>query len=90
MRVPVGRPASALIKDGKKIIHFYETGETRLYDLDADETEKREIEDDVLKAELASELTAFLKNAGASMVYDKKTQTIRWPDGSVEKLPEKP
>lgn len=90
MRVPVGRPASALIKDGKKIIHFYETGETRLYDLDADETEKREVEDDALKAELASELTAFLKNAGASMVYDKKTQTIRWPDGSVEKLPEKP
>ena len=90
MRVPVGQPASALIKDGKKIIHFYETGETRLYDLDADETEKREIEDDALKAELASELTAFLKNAGASMVYDKKTQTIRWPDGSVEKLPEKP
>ena len=85
MRVPVGRPASALIKDGKKIIHFYETGETRLYDLDADETEKREAEDDVLKAELASELTAFLKNAGASMVYDKKTQTVTWPDGSSEK-----
>ena len=38
----------------------------------------------------ADKITAFLKNAGASMVYDKKTQTIRWPDGSVEKLPEKP
>lgn len=84
MRVPVGRPASAIIVGNKKLIYFYENNESRLYDLADDERERKQIDSKEIKADLASRLTRYLKEREATMVYNSGTGLITYPDGFVE------
>ena len=83
MRVPVGSSASAVIRGDYKLIYFYDTGKTDLYSLADDEYEKRPVSNPSLETVLASALSGFLKECGATMVYDRESGVITYPDGTV-------
>lgn len=83
--VPIGHPSSAIIKDGWKYIYFYGTGEEYLFNLAADEIEATNLATDTeKKAELAKDLSDYLKSVDATMVYDKNSGTIIYPDGTTD------
>lgn len=83
---PVGYPSSAIIKDGWKYIYFYGTGKEYLFNLAADEIEATNLAEDNAekKAELAKDLSDYLKSVGATMVYDSTSGVITYPDGTTE------
>lgn len=80
----VGEPSSAVIKDGWKYIYFYGTGKEYLFNLTADEIEETNLADTDTekKAELAKDLSDYLKSVDATMVYDSTSGVITYPDGS--------
>lgn len=82
----VGEPSSAVIKDGWKYIYFYGTGKEYLFNLTADEIEETNLADTNAdkKAELAKDLSDYLKSVDATMVYDSTSGVITYPDGSTD------
>lgn len=80
----VGEPSSAVIKDGWKYIYFYGTGNEFLFDLTNDETEATDLaaSQAAKKDELAKDLSDYLKAVDATMVYDRNTGIITYPDGT--------
>ena len=83
---PVGFPSSAIIKDGWKYIYFYGTGKEYLFNLTADEIEETNLAETNAekKAELAKDLSDYLKSVDATMVYDSTSGTITYPDGTTD------
>lgn len=83
---PIGFPSSAIIKDGWKYIYFYGRDEEYLFNLAADELEATNLAntDTEKKAELAKDLSDYLKSVGATMVYDKNSGEITYPDGTTD------
>ena len=81
---PVGFPSSAIIKDGWKYIYFYGRDEEYLFNLAEDEIEEINLAETNAekKAELAKDLSDYLKAVGATMVYDRNTGIITYPDGT--------
>jgi uncharacterized sulfatase len=57
------RPASAIRVGRRKLLYFWESGRTELYDLNGDLTEGRPLQQD--GAELQTKLLRALENAGA-------------------------
>lgn len=81
----IGFPSSAIIKDGWKYIYFYGTGEEYLFNLAADEIEATNLATDTeKKAELAKDLSDYLKSVDATMVYDSTSGVITYPDGTTD------
>lgn len=82
----IGFPSSAIIKDGWKYIYFYGTGKEYLFNLAADELEATNLAntDTEKKAELAKDLSDYLKSVDATMVYDSTSGVITYPDGSTD------
>lgn len=62
-------PHSAILKGNMKLIHFYETGENHLFDLQADigETNNLAAAKPELASMLAEHLADYLKDVGAQM-----------------------
>ncbi|MBL9155532.1 MAG: sulfatase-like hydrolase/transferase [Verrucomicrobiales bacterium] len=62
-------PHSAIYLGRHKLLHFYETGETQLFDLDADLGETRDLSrsQPEVAADLKRRLDAYLAEVGASM-----------------------
>jgi len=62
-------PHSALLLDQMKIVHFYETGETHLFDLERDIGESRDLaaQQPEKAAAMAEKLFAYLAEIGAQM-----------------------
>lgn len=58
-------PHSAILSGNMKLIHFYETGENHLFDLQADIGETKNLA--VAKPELAKQLADYLSEVGAEM-----------------------
>lgn len=83
---PVGYPSSAIIKDGWKYIYFYGRDEEYLFDLTADEIEATNLAETKTdkKAELAKDLSDYLKSVDATMVYNKTSGEITYPDGTTD------
>ncbi len=83
---PVGFPSSAIIKDGWKYIYFYGRDEEYLFNLAADELEATNLAntDTEKKAELAKDLSDYLKSVDATMVYNKTSGEITYPDGTTD------
>lgn len=83
---PVGYPSSAIIKDGWKYIYFYGRDEEYLFNLAEDEIEEINLAETNAekKAELAKDLSDYLKSVDATMVYDSTSGTITYPDGTTD------
>lgn len=62
-------PHSAILSGDMKLIHFYETGENRLFDLRADLAERSDLSarSSEITARLAKQLADYLKEVGAAM-----------------------
>lgn len=62
-------PHSAILSGNMKLIHFYETGEDRLFDLDADLAERSDLaaRSPDVTARLSRRLADYLKEVGAEM-----------------------
>ena len=84
--LPIGHPSSAIIKDGWKYIYFYGTGNEFLFDLTNDETEATDLAASQTdkKDELAKDLSDYLKSVDATMVYNKTSGEITYPDGTTD------
>lgn len=68
-------PHSAIFLGRHKLLHFYETGETQLFDLDADLGETRDLSRSrpEVAADLKRRLDAYLAEVGASMPQTNST-----------------
>jgi hypothetical protein len=62
-------PHSAIVSGNMKLLHFYETGDNMLFDLNADLAERNNLaaRQPELAAHLAKQLADYLKEAGAEM-----------------------
>ena len=82
----IGFPSSAIIKDGWKYIYFYGTGKEYLFNLAEDELEATNLAETNAekKAELATDLSDYLKSVDATMVYDSTSGVITYPDGTTD------
>lgn len=82
----IGFPSSAIIKDGWKYIYFYGTGKEYLFNLAEDELEETNLTETNAdkKAELAKDLSDYLKSVDATMVYDSTSGVITYPDGTTD------
>ena len=82
----VGVPQSAIIKGNMKYIYCYENGESFLYDLDRDISERHNLMNDRMYAEVADvlrrELSDYLRRQKANMPVDKRSgEQVAYPDG---------
>jgi arylsulfatase A-like enzyme len=72
-------PAGAIVKDGFKLIQFFETDRYELYDLVADPSESRPVEDPALRAELAAELDAWQRRVSAPIPTEREPRFVEVP-----------
>ena len=81
----IGEPSSAIIEGGWKYIYFYNDNSEFLYNLNNDETEQINLaaSESVKKEEMAKKLSDYLKSVDATMVYNRQTMKITYPDQSV-------
>ena len=82
----VGVPQSAIIKGNMKYIYCYENGESFLYDLDRDISERHNLMNDRMYAGIADvlrrELSDYLRRQKANMPVDKRSgEQVAYPDG---------
>jgi hypothetical protein len=77
-------PHSAILSGHMKLIHFYETGENRLFDLEEDisETQNLAAAKPELTSTLAKQLADYLREVGAEMPkpnpnYDPNQEPVR-------------
>lgn len=85
----IGAPQSAIIKGDWKLIHYYDSGKSCLFNLKNDVSEKRDLAMDMqynkIVKRLEKELTEYLKQNKATMPVLKSThQFVSYPDGSLK------
>jgi arylsulfatase A-like enzyme len=65
-------PVSVIQRDGLKLIENFETGDLEVYDVAADETEARRLEDPGVAAELYRELQSWQRRVGAPVQFERE------------------